>query len=283
MNRSLPDDATGDDVAGHVTGTYAALAGEWDTSGAAWNQPVAARLVELARLTPPMRVLDAGCGAGAATIAAARAVTPGGQVTGIDVAAPMLDRARREAVAAGLASVVSFERADAADPPFAPASLDAVLASMLVYLLPDPAAALARWRDLLRPGGVLGFSWVVAEDPAWDPVYAAVDAFVPDGREGWRAFTRRRPWGSGSTAARRLPARLSSVTTTAEPVVTRYDSPRHWWASSWTQAPRLTWQHIPPDRREAARDAAFGLLEDLRQPGRTLARTRTVGYIAART
>jgi SAM-dependent methyltransferase len=276
-------DVTGDDLTGEVAGTYAALADKWDTSGAAWNQPVAARLVELARLASPMRVLDAGCGAGAATIAAARAVGPGGQVTGIDLAAPMLDRARREAVAAGLASAVSFERADAADPPFAPASLNAVLASMVVYLLPDPVAALARWRDLLRPGGVLAFSWVIAEDSAWAPVYAAVDAFLPGGREGWLAFTRRRRWGSGSAAARRLPAGLGSVMMTAEPVVTRYESPRHWWASCWTQAPRLAWQHIAPGRREAARDAAFSLLEDLRQPDRTLARTRTVGYMTART
>ena len=53
----------------------------------------------------------------------------------------------------------------------------------MVYLLPDPAVVLDRWRVLLRPGGILAFSWVLAEDPAWQPVFAAVDAFLPAGRQ----------------------------------------------------------------------------------------------------
>jgi hypothetical protein len=50
-----------------VTAAYTALVGRWDTSGAAWNRPVAVRLVALAQLTPGMAVQDIGCGAGAAT------------------------------------------------------------------------------------------------------------------------------------------------------------------------------------------------------------------------
>lgn len=105
-------------------------------------------------------------------------------------------------------------------------------------------------------------------------MYAAVDAFLPGGCEGWLAFTRRRSWGLAATAARKLPAGLGSVTTTAEPVVTGFHSSQHWWESSWTQAPRLTWLHIPKDRREAACDTAFSRLEDLRQPDATLMHPR---------
>jgi len=76
-----------------VRDAYSILAPRFDTAGAPWNVPVARRLVELAGLEPPMHVLDVGCGAGAATIPAALAVHPGGMVTGIDNAAPMLDRA----------------------------------------------------------------------------------------------------------------------------------------------------------------------------------------------
>jgi SAM-dependent methyltransferase len=271
---------TGSDLPRRVVGAYTALAGRWDTGGAAWNQPVATRLVSLARLAPGMHVLDAGCGAGAVTIPAARAVGPGGQVTGIDVAGPMLGRARQAALAQGITNTV-FLNVDAAAPPFGPASFDAVLASMVVYLLADPGATLARWQKLLRPAGLLAFTWVLAEDPAWEPVFAAVDGFMPDGREGWSTFWRRHGWASPSHAEALL-AGFGDVRTVAEPVTTRYQSARHWWESSWTQAPALAWRHIPPGMRDQARRVAFKILRGVGEPGGTLTRVRTVCYTVAR-
>ena len=156
-----------------------------------------------------MCVLDVGCGAGAVSIPAARAVAPGGRVTGIDLAGPMLTRARQAALAEGLTNVV-FLNVDASEPSFGPASLDAVLASFVVYLLADPAATVARWRNLLRPGGILAFTWVIAEDSRLEPVYAAVDEFLPDGQEGWNAFRKRHELDVGRPRrgpARRLPRR----------------------------------------------------------------------------
>jgi ubiquinone/menaquinone biosynthesis C-methylase UbiE len=273
---------TGDQMTAQVTAAYTALAGRWDTVGAHWNQPVAARLVDLAGLAPAMRVLDVGCGAGAATIRAARAVTPGGQVTGIDIAEPMLQRTAQAATAAGLGNI-TVQAADATSPPLAPASFDAVIASLVVYLLPRPAAALGRWRALLHPGGILAFSWVLAEDPAWEPVFAAVDAFLPEGQQGWNGFWRHRPWTSVTSAEALLPpAGFGVVVTTAEPVTTRYASPAHWWESSWTQAPALIWRHIRPGRRDAARAAAFAVLAPLAAHDGMLARVRTTCYTTAR-
>lgn len=49
-----------DDLTGRVTAAYSDLAARWDTSGGAWNRPVAERLVGLAGLAPGMQVLDAG-------------------------------------------------------------------------------------------------------------------------------------------------------------------------------------------------------------------------------
>ena len=193
---------TGSDLTARVAGAYSTLAPRWDTSGAAWNQPVATRLLALAGLAPGMCVLDVGCGAGAVSIPAARAVAPGGRVTGIDLAGPMLTRARQAALAEGVSNVV-FLNVDAAAPSFGPASFDAVLASFVVYLLADPAATVAQWRNLLRPGGLLAFTWVIAEDPRLEPVYAAVDEFLPDGQEGWNAFRKRHGWTSVGRAERR--------------------------------------------------------------------------------
>jgi ubiquinone/menaquinone biosynthesis C-methylase UbiE len=271
---------TGSDLTARVAGAYSTLAPRWDTSGAAWNQPVATRLLDLAGLAPGMRVLDAGCGAGAVSIPAARAVAPGGRVTGIDLAAPMLTRARGAAQAEGLSNVF-FLNVDAAAPSFGPASFDAVLASFVVYLLADPAAAVARWRNLLRSDGLLAFTWVIAEDPRFERVYGAVDEFLPDGQEGWNAFRRRHGWTSVGHAEALLDG-CRDVRTVVEPVTTRYESPEHWWESSWTQAPALTWSHIPVGRRDQARDVAFRVLEGLRDGDGSIARVRMVCYTLGR-
>ncbi|HLY81876.1 MAG TPA: methyltransferase domain-containing protein, partial [Acidimicrobiales bacterium] len=42
-------------------------------------------------LTPGQRVIDLGCGTGATTVELAGRVSPGGEVLGVDIAAPMLD------------------------------------------------------------------------------------------------------------------------------------------------------------------------------------------------
>jgi len=57
-------------------------------------------------------VLDLCCGAGASAFPAARAVGPAGQVLGIDLAAPLLDLARRGAARQGLANI-EFRQGDA--------------------------------------------------------------------------------------------------------------------------------------------------------------------------
>jgi ubiquinone/menaquinone biosynthesis C-methylase UbiE len=237
-----------DDTTARVTAAYTALAGRWDTSGAGWNRPVAAGLIAEAGLGPGMHVLDIGCGAGAATIPAAAAVTPGGHVTGIDLAKPMLDRVRQHAASEGLDNI-SVRHADACAPAFPDASFDAILASLVVYLLRDPAAATSRWRPLLRPAGRVAFSWVLGEDPAWEPVYDAVDAFLPAGQRTWRATWRR--WSLAADAEAILGDEYGSVTTVAEPIVTRYTSPAHWWESSWTQGP--PWPGSTSPRRRATR------------------------------
>jgi hypothetical protein len=122
---------------------------------------------------------------------------------------------------------------------------------------------------------------VIAEDPRLEPVYAAVDEFLPDGQEGWNAFRKRHGWTSVGHAEALLDG-LRDVRTVVEPVTTRYDSPEHWWESSWTQAPALAWRHIPDSRRDQARDVAFRILEGLRGGDGSIARVRMVCYTLAR-
>ena len=66
--------------------------------------PFTPMILDAAGLTPRARVLDIGCGCGATTLAAARAVASG-SVLGADLSAPMLDRARADAARAGITNV----------------------------------------------------------------------------------------------------------------------------------------------------------------------------------
>ncbi|WP_328293864.1 class I SAM-dependent methyltransferase [Kineococcus sp. NBC_00420] len=98
----------------------------------------------------PSRVADLGCGTGSLSVLVAGA---GHDVLGVDLSPAMVALARAKAAAAGLA--VGFAVGDAARPPLAPGSLDVVVARHVLWAFDDPAAALARWVDLLASGGRL--------------------------------------------------------------------------------------------------------------------------------
>jgi ubiquinone/menaquinone biosynthesis C-methylase UbiE len=254
------------------------IAGRYDTTGAQFAAPIAARVVDLAGLMPGQKVLDAGCGAGAVLLRAATAVAPGGHVTGIDLSPRMLERAAAEAGRRGLAGLVTVRPGDAACPSGA-AGYDAVLSSLVLYLLPDPAAALAAWRVLLVPGGVLVFSWATAPDPRWLPVFAAVEAHT-SGAPGFFSYTSRLPQPGGMETALRT-CGYQHITTTTETITTRYHSPQHWWDAASSEGPWVSWRHIPPARLPDARADALTLLEPMRNGDGTLTRTIQIAYATA--
>jgi SAM-dependent methyltransferase len=98
---------------------------------------------------PPARVADLGCGTGTLSVLLADA---GHAVDAVDLSPAMVDRARAKAEGRSGETVAV---GDAADPPLAEAAYDVVLCRHVLWALPDPAAALARWVALLRPGGRL--------------------------------------------------------------------------------------------------------------------------------
>jgi SAM-dependent methyltransferase len=276
----VPDE-TGGPAPDRVAASFDAAAPSYDTHGVAFFAGIAARLVKHAEIMSGDQMLDVGCGAGAVTIAAARAVGTAGHVTSIDLSPKMLARTQGMCAALRLSNV-SLALADAHDPPYAAESFDVVVASMVIFLLADHAAAVRAWLRVLRPGGRLAFSWNIAEDPRWQPVIAAVDAHVP-GQAGLGVLLHHRPFGSITDVEAMLAdAGYASIATTAAPVVAQYAGPRHWWAASWTQAPRIAWQYIPDDKQAVARDKAFGLLRDIRNPDGTLTRRAVIGYTTAR-
>lgn len=102
------------------------------------------------------RALDVGCGCGGTTLDLARRVTASGQVVGVDISTPMLERARQRATELGLQNV-DLTLADAGTHPFSSASFDLVFSRVGVMFFAEPVAAFANLRRALRPSGRMVF------------------------------------------------------------------------------------------------------------------------------
>ncbi|MCZ4119719.1 class I SAM-dependent methyltransferase [Streptomyces sp. H39-S7] len=151
----------------------------WDAVNEGFNEP----LLTAAAIGERHHVLDIGCGAGCTTrLAARRAVN--GRALGLDLSAPMLERARESARHEGLPNV-AFEQGDAQVHPFEPATFDAVISRFGVMFFADPHAAFANIATALRPGGRLAFvCGADAERNEWLQAVMELRAFLPLGTFG---------------------------------------------------------------------------------------------------
>lgn len=123
-------------------------------------------LLDAAALTGAEAVLDVGCGTGASTVAAARLVSSG-TVLGLDIAPPMLDRARARAVAEGLANA-SFRLCDAQVEPLPEKGFDVLISRFGMSFFDNSVAALRNLATALRDGGRMVFvSWASLERNPW--------------------------------------------------------------------------------------------------------------------
>jgi SAM-dependent methyltransferase len=109
--------------------------------------------VRLLGVSPGERVLDVGCGSGAATRTLAQRVGPNGRVTGLDPSSALLKIARGLVEKAGLDGLIELREGDCRALPFPEASFDAVLAATALSHVPDPGRALAEMVRVTRPGG----------------------------------------------------------------------------------------------------------------------------------
>jgi SAM-dependent methyltransferase len=99
-------------------------------------------------VTPGTRVLDLACGAGQLALMAARA---GAVVTGVDIAANLIEQARARAVAEGLS--VRFDEGDAEILPYGNAAFDLVVSLIGAMFAPRSALVAAEMARVCRPGG----------------------------------------------------------------------------------------------------------------------------------
>ncbi|WP_431949429.1 class I SAM-dependent methyltransferase [Actinacidiphila sp. bgisy167] len=149
-------------------------------------------LTAVAGLRPGARVLEIGCGTGQATVPLA---ARGFRVTAVELGPSMAAVARRRLAASPGAEVVvsAFEDWPLPDEPF-----DAVVAATAFHWI-DPAVAVVKCAEALRPGGVLA---VIATHH----VDGGSRDFFADVQECYERFTPERPPRPRPSAAALVPA-----------------------------------------------------------------------------
>ncbi|HUR33520.1 MAG TPA: class I SAM-dependent methyltransferase [Vicinamibacterales bacterium] len=139
----------------------------------------------LAGLTPGMRVLDIGCGAGDVSFLALSLVGPGATVIGVDRSPEAVAVARQRAQQAGIPNVqfiaTDLDQLELDQP------VDALIGRLVLMYFREPGAVLRRLRRFVKPGGLVTFQEIDATGVAAEPM---CDEFWTAGQRINQTFVR---------------------------------------------------------------------------------------------
>jgi SAM-dependent methyltransferase len=253
-----------------VAALFDRVADSYENVGVPWFAPIGDALVREVAPVAGERALDIGCGRGAALFPLAAAVGPTGSVTGIDLSAGMVERTIADVRARGL-STVDVRVMDAGAPELPPGSYDLAVSSLVIFFLPDPAAAARAWRQLLVPGGRLAISTFGHRDAIWEDLDGIFRPYLPP-----HLLDARTSGGSGPFASDRgveellTAAGFGRVRTAGLDVTVALEDPEQWRAWSWSHGQRAMWESVPEAERTRVMTAAAERIDAARgRDGRT--------------
>jgi ubiquinone/menaquinone biosynthesis C-methylase UbiE len=151
-------------------------ADKWKAKSAAMGRDVTEALVEYARPTPGMKVLDLASGTGEPAITLASRIGPSGHVTALDLSAALLEIAQTRAQERGLQNF-SIRQADAHQLPFSDSSFDLVTSRFGVMFFDN--RALQEARRVLKPKARGCFlAWGPWEQPFWSTMMGVAHKYA---------------------------------------------------------------------------------------------------------
>jgi phosphatidylethanolamine/phosphatidyl-N-methylethanolamine N-methyltransferase len=136
-----------------VRAAYARYADSYDSWFGIISKAARVAAVAAVNRTPGEQVLEVGVGTGLAL----PLYSPTKRVTGIDLSAAMLMRARDRAAGLGLHNVDGLLEMDAQATTFPDAKFDIAVAMFVASVVPDPRALVAEMRRVVKPGGTILF------------------------------------------------------------------------------------------------------------------------------
>jgi ubiquinone/menaquinone biosynthesis C-methylase UbiE len=259
----------------HFSGVFHRASETYDAVGVDFFSPLASSLVARADLTPGDAVLDLGCGRGAALFAAADAVGPSGHAVGVDLAPGMVERTAQDSASRGLEQV-RVELGDADHPPARDGGWDAVVASFVLFFLPDPVATATRVRDVLRSGSRFVLSTFDDADERWKVVESAVRPFWPPTDEPAHPATKSHFSSTSAVEELLAEAGFVDVDTVLVTHTSVYRDVQQWLDWTWSAGARVIWERVPEADLEAAQAAACDVVAALAEPDGTLRERFTV-------
>lgn len=250
------------DQRAQVAALFDRTAGTYDRVGLDYFQPIAEWLVAELDPRPGERAVDIGCGRGAALFPLARAIGETGRTVGIDLAPRMVEATAAEAAAEGLPAEVRV--GDAQEPDLEPESFDIVAASLVIFFLPDPAAALRSWRALLVDGGRVGITTFGPYSEEWKVVDEVFKPYQPKPPPG-AIPPEKSPFASDAGVERLVgDAGFTGLRTATMTIEARFDDAEHWYHWTRSQGQLRVWESIPEEDKDRVRKAAFERAERCR-------------------
>jgi ubiquinone/menaquinone biosynthesis C-methylase UbiE len=237
---------TMDDAKTWIAGVFDRAAPSYDQLAGRYHEHFGERLVELSGVGSGDAVLDVACGRGAALVPAATRVGTTGKAVGIDLSPEMVRLARHAVAGAGVDADVRVMDAEHLE--FPASTFTAVLCAFGVFFLPDAARALAEFRRVLVPGGLVGLSTWGEEDPRWaweNDVFADIDV-------ARRAVVQ--PFDTPALVEELLTGSgFEDVAVRSEDHEVRIADEAEWWAWKWSYSLRGVIEQLAEDRLERLR------------------------------